>query len=160
MSANSRLTVAAHVLAWMELNRRLGRDVVTSHQIAESVNTNPVVIRRSLGDLRKAGLVESRRGPGAGWSLLGDPAKITLFDVYQAVEAGPVLGMHHTLPNQSCPVGFGIQPALQRVYEGLEGAVRAQLERTTIADVLADVLAQQSCAGAPGVTPLDLTSPS
>ena len=43
---------------------------MTSEYIAGSVNTNPVVIRRLLGSLRGAGIVESRTGVGGGWSLL------------------------------------------------------------------------------------------
>jgi DNA-binding IscR family transcriptional regulator len=39
---------------------------MTSDQVAASMNTNPVIIRRSLGDLRRAGLVQVRRGAGAG----------------------------------------------------------------------------------------------
>ncbi|MFJ6632681.1 Rrf2 family transcriptional regulator [Streptomyces sp. NPDC091376] len=143
MSANSKLTVATHVLVWMELSRRLGRDLVTSEQIAESVNTNPVVIRRCLGELRKAGFVDAKRGSGAGWFLLVEPDAVTLEDVFRAVDPGPVLGLHHTQPNQECPVGSGIRPTLQRVYDDLEDTMRRRLARTTLADVLKDILAQQ-----------------
>ena len=69
MAANSRLTIAVHALAWMALAQRRGLEQLTSDQVAASVNTNPVVIRRSLGDLRRAGLVEVRHGAGAGWRL-------------------------------------------------------------------------------------------
>jgi hypothetical protein len=48
MSANSRFTVALHILTWMVLVARQ-REIVTSDQIAASVNTNPVFIRRILG---------------------------------------------------------------------------------------------------------------
>ncbi|MFI9572288.1 Rrf2 family transcriptional regulator [Microbispora rosea] len=143
MSANSRLTVAVHVLTWMVLDRREGHEVATSERIAGSVNTNPVVIRRCLGDLRKAGLVEARRGTGAGWVVTRDPESITLLDVYEALDEGGLFGMHNAQPNQSCLVGSGIQPTLRQVYDGLEDAMRKQLAGTTIADVLRDVLARQ-----------------
>lgn len=140
MSANSRLTVAIHVLAWMALVSRSGRDVVTSEQIAASVHTNPVVIRRSLGKLRQGGLVRAQRGNGAGWSLARDAASISLLDVYESVESGELFGMHAHEPNQGCPVGRGIQPALQRTYGGLEEALRRELATTSIEGVLADIL--------------------
>lgn len=142
MSANSRLTIAVHVLTWMALDRRQN-EVATSERIASSVNTNPVVIRRCLSELRESGLVQAKRGGGAGWSLLREPEDITLLDVYSAVESGNQFGLHHSPPNQDCPIGFGIRPTLTKVYDALEEQARQVLARTTIADVLADVLAQQ-----------------
>ncbi|MFC5201581.1 MULTISPECIES: Rrf2 family transcriptional regulator [Streptomyces] len=147
MSANSRLTVAVHVLTWMVLDRQGGNEVATSERIASSVNTNPVVIRRCLGDLRKAGLVEARRGTGAGWLVTREPETVTLLDVYEALDEGGVFGMHNSEPNQSCPVGFGIRPTLRHVYDGVEDTMRKQLAGTTIADVLRDVLAQERAKG-------------
>ncbi|NEB79094.1 Rrf2 family transcriptional regulator [Streptomyces sp. SID14478] len=141
MSANSRLTIAAHALAWIGLYQRQGHEVATSEQIATSANTNPVVIRRLLGDLRRAGLVESRRGMGAGWSLGRDLESMTLLDVYEAVESGPLFAMHRTTPDQECVVGHGIQPAMQDVYDGIEKTLRSELARVTLAHVLQDVLA-------------------
>ena len=141
MSANSRLTIAAHALAWIGLYQRQGHEVATSEQVATSANTNPVVIRRLLGELRRAGLVESRRGAGAGWSLARELESMTLLDVYEAVEPGPLFAMHRTTPDQRCVVGHGIQPALQGIYGGIEETLRAELARVTMADVLRDVLA-------------------
>jgi Rrf2 family protein len=141
MGANSRLTIAAHSLAWIGLNERMGGEVATSEQIANSVNTNPVVIRRLLGDLREAGLVESRRGAGAGWRLTRSPESINLAEVYQAVEAGPLFALHPATPNRKCPVGHGIRSVLTPVYDGGEQALRDQLARTTVADVLRDSVA-------------------
>jgi len=138
MAANSRLTIATHSLAWLALARRRGYDVLSSEQVAASVHTNPVVIRRCLGELRRAGLVSVSRG--AGWSLAREPHDITLLDVYDAIGAGSPFGLHHTEPNLECPVGRGIRPVLRHVYQSVDGAVHRELERVTIADVLRETL--------------------
>jgi Rrf2 family protein len=143
MSANSRLTVATHILAWMALVARENPDPVTSDRIALSVNTNPVVIRRTLGLLSKAGLVESYRGVNAGWRLTKPADAITLLDVFSALEEGAPFGLHASTPSQACPVGRGIGPALSRVYGSIDEALRKQLAVTSIEDVLGDSLASQ-----------------
>lgn len=141
MSANSRMTIAAHALTWIGLYQRYGNEVATSEQIATSVNTNPVVIRRLLAELHKSGLCQSRRGAGAGWMLSRDLESITLLDVYDAVGPTPLFGMHPATPDQECVVGAGIQPAMRGIYDRVEGTVRNELARVTLADVLVDVLA-------------------
>jgi Rrf2 family protein len=141
MGANSKLTIAAHSLAWMGLNERMGGELATSDQIATSVNTNPVVIRRLLGDLRAAGLVESRRGAGAGWRLARPVESISLADVYDAVDSGPLFALHPAVPSQKCPVGHGIRAVLDPVYQGAEDALRTELARTSVAEILRDSIA-------------------
>jgi len=140
MAANSRLTIAIHALAWLALAQQQGRNRLTSDQVAASVNTNPVIIRRSLGDLRRAGLVRVRRGADAGWSLARRPEDITMLAVYDAVAQDPLFAMHHTEPNLNCPVGRGIQPALHGLYRGAEQALRRELADASIADVLREAL--------------------
>jgi len=136
VAANSRMTIAVHALAWMALAQRRGQATLTSAQIAASVNTNPVIIRRSLGDLRRAGLVRVRHGARAGWSLSRAPEEITLLQVHDAVGQEPPFGLHHTEPNLECPVGRGIQPALGHVYGEIEHVIRLELRATSVADVL------------------------
>jgi Rrf2 family protein len=136
MAANSRMTIAVHVLAWLALAQRRGHEVLTSDQVAASVNTNPVIIRRCLGELRRAGLVDVRHGAGAGWSLARDPGQITLLEVHDAIGPEPLFGLHRTEPNLECPVGKGIRPVLSQVYSGIDQAVRRELAAVSVADVL------------------------
>jgi Rrf2 family protein len=140
VAANSRMTIAVHALAWMALAQRQGHAVLTSSQVAASVNTNPVIIRRCLGDLRRAALVDVRHGAGAGWRLARAPGQITLLEVYDAVGPEPSFGLHHSEPNLECPVGKGIRPALSQVYDGIEQAMRRELAVVSVADVLRETL--------------------
>ncbi|MFF9762164.1 MULTISPECIES: Rrf2 family transcriptional regulator [Streptomyces] len=102
-----------------------------------------MIIRRRLGDLRRAGLVEVRHGAGAGWSPAREPEKITLLEVYDAVDAQPTFGLHHTDPHPECPVGRGIRPALSGVYDRVERVMRQEPANTSIADVLRETLVNQ-----------------
>jgi Rrf2 family protein len=140
MSANSRMTVAIHVLSFMVSSAKKRPDPVTSDLVATSVATNPVVIRRMLGLLQKGGLVESHRGAHAGWTLARKPAAITLLDVYRAVEEEPLFGPHASPPNPTCHIARGIQPALKKIYGELEGHLRRQLAKTTIEQVFAETV--------------------
>jgi Rrf2 family protein len=141
VAANSRVTIAAHALAWLELARRHGREVLTSDEVAASVNTNAVIVRRSLGDLQRAGLVTARRGNGAGFSLGRPATEITLLDVWLAVSPEPLFALHHSEPNLACPVGRGIRSVLTDLYDDATDAFRAALARWTVADVLERILA-------------------
>ena len=71
MSRSARFSVALHVLAHLAD----AEEPQTSEHLAECVGTNPVVVRRTLGGLREAGLVTSTRGTGGGWALARDPAR-------------------------------------------------------------------------------------
>ncbi|MBN3766969.1 Rrf2 family transcriptional regulator [Burkholderia sp. Ac-20365] len=145
MSANSRLTVATHILAWMALVARKQPDEpVTSERIAASVKTNPVVIRRTLGVLSKAGLVQSYRGINAGWRLARPATEISLLDVFDALEEGSQFALHPTQPSQICPVGRGIGSTLTHVYDSIHESTRTTLASKTVAAVLEEILASQT----------------
>jgi|SRR5215203_1602121 Rrf2 family protein len=137
MSSNSRFTVAVHTLTLLAQRPEVP---VTSEYVASSVNTNPVVIRRMLGALRSAGLVTSQGGNGGGWRLTREPGEITLCDVYRAVEDEPLFALHPRDPNPHCPVGRYIQGSLNGHYEDAKRALEAELARTTIGDILNEVV--------------------
>jgi len=133
MSTNSRFAVAVHVLTLMAWS---GEEPLKSEQVAESVNTNPVVIRRMLCELAEAGLVVSQTGSLGGSRLANDPAKTTLLDVYQALECGGVFSLHRQPPSRDCPVGVNIETVLGDVLLEVDAAVEAVLAKITISDVV------------------------
>jgi Rrf2 family protein len=130
--ASSRLVVATHVLAALALARGTP---VSSEAIARSVNTNPAFVRRLLGALAKAGLAESQMGQSGG-ALLGRTAeKITLLDVYRAVDDQNLFALHHRGPNPKCPIGRNITPILEPEILEAARALERSLATTTIADI-------------------------
>ena len=133
MSTNSRFAVAVHVLSLMAWS---GEEPLKSEQVAESVNTNPVVIRRMLLELAEAGLVVSQTGSLGGSRLANDPAKTTLLDVYRALEYAGVFSLHRQPPSQDCPVGVNIETVLGEVLLEVDSAVEQVLGRITINDVV------------------------
>lgn len=133
---NCRFTVAIHVLCLLAAQHP---KALTSEYIAGSVNTNPVVIRRLLATLRKAGWVKSQPGVSGGWELLATPSAISLADVYRLVRPGTVFALHSKRPNPFCPVGRNIQQGLFGHYQKAQAAMEQELGQSTIADVLKDV---------------------
>lgn len=140
---NSRFAVAVHLLALMSFGKeRMPGVALTSEMASESVNTNPVVVRRILGSLRNAGIVSSQPGPNGGWFLERDPEQITLRDVYRAVEDEELFAMHHRPPSSCCTVGRHIQSALDGFFREAEQAMEDRLGQKTVADVLGAVVAR------------------
>ncbi|MFX3619439.1 MAG: Rrf2 family transcriptional regulator [Sporolactobacillus sp.] len=129
---NSRVAVAIHILA---LIASKPHEDLTSDYIASSVNTNPVVIRRILGMLRKFRLIRTVAGK-AGASLTKPAAEVTLLDVYQAVEPSSSLFAVHANPNPHCPVGKGINVVLEEAFSTAQAALEAKLSLQTIQNIL------------------------
>lgn len=132
MSANSRYTIAIHAALLLD---DPGGDLVSSEWIGGSANTNPVVVRRILGDLIERGLVVGVTGARGGYRLARPAAKITLNDIYLATREGGPFGMHAQEPNPKCPVGSCIQGALAPIYLDAERAMGSVLRRMSLASL-------------------------
>ncbi|EME71173.1 transcriptional regulator [Paramagnetospirillum caucaseum] len=133
MARNCRFAVAVHITA---LLATMEGQPCTSEWIAGSVNTNPVVVRRLLSALAKAGLVRSTRG-SAGGSVLARPAdRISLLDIHRAVDEDEEPALHNQPPNPACPVGRNIQSVLVRVMERADAARDAVLSTTLLSEVV------------------------
>ena len=139
LKISTRFSVGVHILALLEIAKE---HPCTSEFIAGSVNTNPVVIRRLFGMLRKAGLVNTCAGI-AGATLAKIPEEITLLDVYRAVGASDrSLFDIHENTNPLCPVGANIQIALSGVVRSAQQAMEEDLASRTLADVIGSIRAR------------------
>ena len=137
MNTNQRFAISVHALTLLAANS----DPLTSEAIASSVDTNPVVIRRTMASLRESGLVKSKPGAHGGWRLLRKPNQIILRDVYRSLGEETVLTIH-AHPNKYCPIGKSIKGALQNVFHEAQAEMEKALGNHTIADVLEDIRAR------------------
>lgn len=138
MQISSRMTIAVHLLTLVALDET--GTPVTSDRIAGSVGVNPVIIRKTLSQLKKAGLIEVARGRG-GITILRPLHDITLYDVYQAVESlgqSQQLFSFHDNPNPACPIGNNIHGALDDKLTAAQDALENQLRKTSLAQIVAD----------------------
>jgi Rrf2 family protein len=141
MSANNqRFSVSVHILTILAASYDAP---VTSEAIATSVDTNPVVIRRTMSRLRTSGLVDSRPGACGGWKLAKHPQQISLCEVFHAVSSEDVLAIHEH-PNADCQIGGKIKKSLGKVFDRAQQSLEATLDQFTIADVLEDVMILQN----------------
>jgi len=132
MTGNSRFAVSLHILAYLAYRAGMS---VPSAEIASSVDTNPVVIRRLLSALVKARLVKAQKGAAGGFSLASTPDNITLLDVYRAVEPQPDHGLRHFSPNHKCPVGAKIESILHPIFFKAQAGMEAELAHVTLGNV-------------------------
>ena len=136
--------MAVHVLAVLAYKEG---DRVTSQFLADSVNTNPVMVRRLLLSLQKAKLVETCKGAGSGSRLSRSPRRINLAEVYRSVEDAESFATPARKPNAACPVGYCIIDALSKLFASAQNAMEQDLARTTLADVIDTVKASGACTG-------------
>ena len=107
--------------------------------MAGSVNVNPVIIRKTLGQLKKAGLVRVEAGVG-GASLAKPPEEITLLDIFRAVEPKEEPLFHfHENPNPACPVGREVHGILSGYLDAAALAMENQLRAVTLQQLIDDL---------------------
>lgn len=137
MQISSRFTLAVHIFAC--INTFGNEYKVTSDFLAKSTNVNPVIIRKILGQLKGAGLIEVARGTG-GTTIARPLNEITLLDIYHAVECvenGSLFHFHEN-PNTACPVGRNIHHILDDKLLRIQTAMEKELASITLEHIIQD----------------------
>ena len=101
-------------------------------EICERQSIPPRFLEQVFQDLRRAGLVTSKRGPRGGYQLALPPAHIRLGDIVRALE-GPV----HVSPvarDSTIGATFGYRVA-QETLNAVSIQIQSSLDGVTIADM-------------------------
>ncbi|MDB5470897.1 MAG: Rrf2 family transcriptional regulator [Caulobacter sp.] len=146
MSDSQKFPVAAHALAYLaHKDADAPARAVSSAELAASMPTNPVVVRRVTAMLARAGLIATRMGAGGGAWLTRDPGTITLDEVLRAVDGCTHLGVAPA-GVKGCPVGERIPDAVSAAIRAADSAASERLSRITVLDLLAEPVKNASAA--------------
>lgn len=123
------------VRAAVELAARQG--YVKLEEVAEAQALPTEYVRAAMRDLRRAGIVASRRGHDGGYALNRDAAQTTLADIIRAVD-GPLTEVRGERPDE---VNYrGAAEPLRDVWLALRAHERVVLEQVTLASIIKDDL--------------------
>ena len=131
MRQDSRLSRMLHVL--IHMGRHDG--AMTSEMIAQMLDANPVVIRRTMAGLRDEGYVNSGKGHGGGWTLGRPLEELTLLDIYRAVGEPSVFAVGPAYDMPGCPIEQSVNATLKGVFSEAEELLRKRFGGVTLADV-------------------------
>lgn len=135
LNRDTRLSDVLHVLLHLDQVK----EPVTSELLAKSMGTNPAVFRRTMAGLRNAGYVQSGRGHGGGWTLAKPLNKISLLDVYEALERPTLFAIGMRSDNPNCLVERNVNEALKDTMQQAEGLFIKQFKDLTLDRLLPDL---------------------
>lgn len=137
MNGSSKFAVAVHILTLLSNTP----EPASSAYIAESVCVHPVTIRKVIGLLSKAGLVETIAGSNGGAILARQPDQINLRQVYDLIKDEFPFALPENQPSPYCPVGRNIKQVLIQLFDDTDRLIALAMSKITIADILEQVLA-------------------
>jgi Rrf2 family protein len=135
-AANVQFSIATHA---MTVLAQFQGEHLTSAAIAKSVNTTPSFVRRVLSRLAKAQLVKTIRGPAGCCAIAKSPDKISLYDIYAAVESPKVFSIHSYAPDKTCLVSCNFKSAFEHVLDDAQGVMERSLKSCRLSDLVSNL---------------------
>ncbi|TYO98921.1 BadM/Rrf2 family transcriptional regulator [Geothermobacter ehrlichii] len=104
--------------------------------ISRRQNISPRYLEQIFQDLKRAGLLKSRRGPQGGYTLARDPADITVKDVIEAAE-GEVFLVACTAREKSCAANceFDQNCVTQKIWEEANKRLNTYFSSVSLKDM-------------------------
>ncbi|TCT02922.1 RrF2 family transcriptional regulator [Aquabacter spiritensis] len=134
MKRDSRLSSVLHALLHLAEHQA----PMTSEALAKCMATHPVVVRRTMGMLRAAGLVASARGHAGGWRITADLAAVTLRELHDVLGEPAVFAIGNRNETPGCLVEEAVNAALDDAFAQAEALLLERFARITLADLAAD----------------------
>jgi len=144
MKASTNYSKATHICIYLNVKHK---ELISSAELAESIKTNPVVIRRLISLLKKNGIVDSIAGANGGFFLKNPADKITLWDIYLATREEDFFKRPKV--NPECLVSSNLAVLLHDSSTNAELSMKFELEKTSISDLsnnLREILVEQGLA--------------
>lgn len=134
MQPDHSFHTAIHMLVLID---RDGSGQLSSAKIADSIGTNPVVIRRMSVKLKEHGLIKVRNGKAGGYFLSRPAGSISLWEVYLAIRKENVF---RSRPARQCDaVAETLPEALEDVFAKAEYSMKQSLSSVTIKHISAKI---------------------
>lgn len=130
MVINQNFGVALHILTILSLN---SDKYTTSKELANSVDTNPVVVRRILKQLENNNLIITKQGK-FGSKINCDLEQITFYDVYKIFNDGDIIKPTHN-PNKNCPIGKNINEIMMQKLSDINATLENELMKHSINEI-------------------------
>lgn len=124
--ANTRLSDLLQILVYLKVH---DDEKITSQRLASSLNTNPSLVRSMLVQLRSAGLLESVKGKP---HLAKDLNKVTVYDVYKAIDPTKNLLQVDNNTSQVCSVGVAFPEVLEKHYQEVQKIATEKMKEVTV----------------------------
>lgn len=128
------------MVALADLAQRSPETLVPLSELSRRQDVSLPYLEQLFVKLRRAGLVESARGPGGGYRLSRPAADISVLDVLAAVDE-TVSAMRAVDGAAGALSGTRAQSMTNRLWETLSAQVYVFLHRTRLSDVVDNALA-------------------
>ena len=136
---DQKFSVAVHIMTVLAFEKCENGNLYTSEQLAQSVRTNPTVVRRLVARLVDAGVLKSYKGKSGGVQLAKCPGDITLDAIYEAVSDKTLLNAPVRKAHKPCAVSCSMGKLMNGVIEGVESNSKKYLAGISLKDLASQV---------------------
>lgn len=130
---DQRFSVAVHAMCVLTFR---SPELSNAVFLGENISVHPLIVKRIIGSMVKAGLAEAVLGARGGYRLARGADQVTLWDIYYAVQGSGPFRKRHGMPESNCDEGRAIDRVVYDLYTDLDLVVETRLKQVTLADIL------------------------